>query len=177
MCTTIISEKDKEILDLIQLIGKISVPISDSIQSSTAPSTSIGSISKYSFEDFGKNFTPQQLVSLREVGPSIRDDSTFVALALKNLYVDRLQCLQSKSLTGRSKNGEIKTAITPEKVTVLKNIFIDRIDGLTIDVHERKKRKKRINVLIKDGLGNISKSIISIEKEKEVCRRLNFNKE
>lgn len=188
MCTEIIAEKDDEIRRLEKLISEITVCDSsqpstssenakdtqENVQTTHEPASANESVL---FDQFKDDFTLEQLNGLREIGSTIRDDSSFVATALKSLYADRLSCLKNKSLTGRGKRGEEKTGISPAKVTVMEKMFNERIYALTKDVQERKNRKKRLNKLIKDALNNISKSIKSDEKEEEVSRRLTFNKE
>lgn len=148
MCSSIIAEKDHEIIALRQMIGE-------------SPSAPIQPVTdtKSSFANFENDFNLEQLASLRAIGPTIRDDSSFISLAIKSLYTDKLSFLQSKSLTGRTKNEAQKSAITPAKVNILQGLFTERIEGLVQDFQENNKRKKRLNKLIRDALYNIVQSI------------------
>lgn len=166
-CSLIIAEKECEIDQLKRMHSQI--------YSSNEPAT-ISSQNSLCFHQFEPNFCSSQLADLRSIGTTKRDDSKFISLVIKFMYNENLPCLKTKSVSGRSvKQGETKTQISPEKVTILKNIFSERIYGATDDDSERNERKKKLNRLIKDALHNISKRIDANEKEKEVAKRLKFD--
>lgn len=124
------------------------------------------------FDSFQNYFKDNQLSYLRSLDPRSENDSHFINTAVKALYDGRLNVLQNKSVTGRTKRGQTKEAVTPEKHGILTAIYLERIMTATKDNTERGMRKKKLNKYIKDAIHNISKSIDSKDLEKKTCRRL-----
>lgn len=126
------------------------------------------------FAEFSKYFTTNQLAELRSIGMSSREDSSFVMTAMKYIYADNLESLKSKSVTGRcNKKDQMKTKISPEKNTIIRNIFERRMSDIITD--DKKDREKKINKFMKDAITNITKNVERKEQEKRVERRLQFN--
>lgn len=163
-CADIISEKDREIDELRKLIDQSQTP------NISTPDNSL------SFSQFENDFTSAQLVDLRSIGLTSRDDSKFVSFVIKCMYQENLSCLKTKSVTGRSvKQGETKTQISPDKMMLLKNIYSERIMAATEDSFEREKRKKMLNRKVNDAIHNISRRMESNQNEHEVSKRLQFD--
>lgn len=120
-----------------------------------------------SFSAFEKDFNDVQLCTFRSVGPNIRDDSQFVNSVIKVLYDENLHILTKKSVTGRSKPGKTKEAVTPEKHAIVKSIFTERIHSVTENDSERASRKKQLNKLIRYVIHNITKTSDRKETEKK----------
>lgn len=63
--------------------------------------------------------------------------------------------------------------MTPEKDAIIRNIFEKRLNDVTSD--KQNERKKKINKFIKDAFRNITNIIEQKETEKQVVRRLEYN--
>lgn len=61
------------------------------------------------------------------------------------------------SLTGGSRTGVPKKPISPRKYSVIANVFNERLDTLQLGDTTKDVRAKRLNVLIKSAISNISK--------------------
>ncbi|XP_055307470.1 uncharacterized protein LOC129571679 [Sitodiplosis mosellana] len=124
------------------------------------------------FTSYENHFKKNQLSYLRSLDPRMEMDSHFINTAVKALYDGRLNVLQNKSVTGRSKPGQTKEAVTPEKHRILNGIYSERILTTTAESAEIVARKKKLNKYIKDAIHNITKSVDSKDLEKETCQRL-----
>lgn len=125
------------------------------------------------YDNFSHSFTQRQLSVLRSISNSIRDDSAFIREAVKDLYEDKIDCLEQKSLTGRGKNN--KSCMTPEKVAILSNLFTERMSNMKLCDSERGVRTKKFNTLIKDAIHNINKSNGMKKSEKNVCQSIEMS--
>lgn len=65
----------------------------------------IASNKSNSFSSFFNDFNEEQLADLRLIGPIKSKDATFVTLAVKFLYSERLGDLKGKTVTGRNKKS------------------------------------------------------------------------
>lgn len=159
ICQNIIGEKKIEVARLQKTL-EISQPIEISQQklnpTHTTPRTQI-----LIFSSFLCNLSEEQLADIRLVGPSKAEDSTFVLTSLRNLYQGRLEILQKKTITGRSKKGETKEMLTPINVDIIKRLFRERMMNVVTEEEERVVREKKVNKYIKDAQANITKSIKS----------------
>lgn len=81
------------------------------------------------FSKFEHVFEEGDLKRIRSLGNSVPEDSTFVLQVTKSLYASNLDQLRHKSVTGRSKDNS-KEAITPEKMNLLKSMYIERMGRL-----------------------------------------------
>lgn len=168
-CKSIICEKKVEIARLQKTL-EISQPKSIEISQpkpnqSHTPRTQI-----LIFSSFFDHLSEEQLAEIRLVGPSKGEDSTFVLTSVRNLYQGRLETLQMKSITGRSKKGESKEMLTPSNVDIIRRLFKERMMNVVIEggEEERINREKKVNKYIKDAQANITKSI----KSSNVARNL-----
>lgn len=127
------------------------------------------------FSSYENDINKNQLSYLRSLDPRKDVDSHFINTIVKSLYDGRFDILKNKSVTGRSKPGQTKQAVSPEKHDVMKRMFTERILTATADSVERNERKKRLNKYINDAIRNITKSIDSKELEKQTCQRLTDN--
>lgn len=82
-----------------------------------------------------------------------REDSTFVHVALLDLYRNNISALKEKTLSGHSKQGD-KTFITPEKRNALESLFIERLSYIPETTEER---KQNLNKLIRNTIDNESR--------------------
>lgn len=186
ICTEVVAEKDIEIQNLMQqlainataepaIVGveEKSVPVDDSFIPVGAKPADI--YVDYLFSAFQSDFSVDYLSLLRSVDIRSEKDSHFVNVAMKALYEGRYNILQNKSVTGRSKTGQTKEAVTPEKHRILTKIYSERIFIATQDSAERVLRKKKLNKYIKDAIHNITKTVDLKELEKKTCQRLADN--
>lgn len=172
-CQSVISQKNCKIEKLEKKLTSMNVA---SVCVANNNRDSISGLNRVLiFDEFSSDFTSSQLADLRQVGNAKREDSTFILIALKNLYEKNLETLETKSLTGRSKPGQRKEKMTPEKTAILAKIFQNRLQHATADTQERVSREKCLNKLIKDAKDNITKSLHKQTTEKEIGRRLMFS--
>lgn len=107
-----------------------------------------------SFSKFEDTFTEYQLSKLRSVKVDKPGDSNFVLQGVRFLYSSNLAGLSKKSVRGKSNN---KTAVTPEKLKLMKEIFDERLELIGIDKTEQEKRATRFNNLFHTAISNINK--------------------
>lgn len=118
------------------------------------------------FANFSMHFHPRQLASLRSMSVEKRADASFVRTCLEYIYDDDLDVLQKKSAHGAPKrkvnkaNGVVieipeTEPISPEKYTLLKSIFAERISAVDASEIIREGRKGKLNTLIGKSIGNI----------------------
>lgn len=183
VCKLVIEQKEIEIDDLKKMIpekptktGELNAnPNANESEANPNASESVSKPNPLRFSQFSNDFTDEMLAKLREINLTYHDDSKFVSSVMKFMYENRLSCLKSKSVTGRTtKKDNNKEKLTPEKMNILEKIYTERIDESTINDFERKTRKQKLNKFVKDAIFNISKSIQSKDLENEACRRLEF---
>lgn len=170
-CKSIICDKKVEIARL-QKILEISQPKPIEISQQKSNQSHTPRTQILIFSSFLSYLSEEQLADIRLVGPSKGEDSTFVLTSLRNLYQGRLEILQKKTITGRSKKGETKEMLTPSNVDVIKRLFRERMFNVVTEggAEERVNREKKVNKYIKDAQANITKTI----KSSNVARNL-FN--
>lgn len=66
------------------------------------------------FDEFKDKFDSMTMQSLRDIGETEKEDSTFVLTSVRGMYADNLSMIANKTYSGMSKNNT-KTALTPEK--------------------------------------------------------------
>lgn len=126
-----------------------------------------------SFNNFSNNFVDNHLAHLRSIGPTQRDDSTFVSFSLRFIYNENMDCIKGKTLTGRGKNkNEPKKMLTPDKVVVLKNIFNERLNMVTVNADERNARNKLFNKHVSNAIGNVNRGAEKTEINDSIIRKL-----
>lgn len=135
-----------------------------------------------SFVKFSEKFRDSQLAQLRSIGPTIRDDSTFITTLMKFLYNGKFDTLMNKSVSGRGRTkAEKKEKITPEKNSLMTEMFSERINEVTTDINDRNNRIKHFNKYIKDAIANINRFEKCKKEQADVCRQLaldfNLNKQ
>lgn len=179
-CSTILSKKDAEIA---RLRKQISVNQNEPLSSITSQPVSITrelqekEQEKILFNSFSMDFTENELATLRSIGATNREDSTFIAASVKFLYKNNLSILKEKSLTGRSaKPGHPKEPITPKKIEILSKIFKERVDSVANDDIENGARNKCLNKYIKNAIANINRTLLSKQTEKNACKNLQEKK-
>lgn len=118
------------------------------------------------FSQFVNDFTNEQLESIRKIGNSSAEDSTFVLNVLRFLYYADLHQLFNVSATGRSSKGKTKEKIPEEKIIILKGMFSERLENLrkTSNQVEIDQRMKRLNKLLNAAITNAQKSIKKIDQ-------------
>lgn len=138
-CKIIINDKEIEI-NRLEMIAT-SNAVENGPQQEKSRSIENVEPSSMRFSEFSKHFTTNQLAELRSIEMSSRLDSSFVMTVLKFIYADNLESLKSKSVTGRcNKKDQIKTKISPEKDTIIRNIFERRMSDVTTDDQGARKK-------------------------------------
>lgn len=148
ICSVVVSEKNREIENLQKLLG-------------CEESATCSNPQELNIINFSDSFTIDQLSKLRLIGKTKSEDSTFVLFIVNCLYEGRHDVLQTKSLTGRTKAGQKKDIMTPEKVNVIEKIFAERLHNIAKNEEEKTTRKKNLNRLIKYAQSNISRKVNS----------------
>lgn len=105
------------------------------------------------YTNFNKNISKDILSELNSIGNSKREDSAFIALAIKGLYNGNIETIKQKSLSGRSKKGET-SGISPEKKKILERLYDERISYIS-DIDES--RKNNLNKLIRNAIDNANR--------------------
>lgn len=105
-----------------------------------------------SYAEFTNHFSDESMKTLRSFEIAEANDSKFVLAAVRGLYVDRLEVLKERNLSGRSKTQK-KYPVTPEKKKILQDLFTERIKNAT----RLAERGQNLNALIKSAIGTINK--------------------
>lgn len=109
------------------------------------------------FSTFTDIYTKNGLAELRSIGGEKEADSTFILTGMRQLYKNDMHRLKKKSVTGRSRTSTQKEAMTPQKLSALKGIFMERLNALDgLDDDNRTKRKHRLNLHIKAAIQNLT---------------------
>lgn len=106
------------------------------------------------YTKFRDSFTEAGLAQLCSIDSSA--DSSFVLMCVRFLYQNQLKRLENISITGRSRTGKRKEAMSPQKITIVKEIFKEKIEALKINENERIKRFKRLNYHVNTAIQNAS---------------------
>lgn len=109
------------------------------------------------FEQFNDALAENQLSTLRSIEKSKKGDSTFILNCVRFLYSDGLARLTHKSMYGASK-GEPKEPITPQKLTQMEAMYVERLNSLVIEEAEKIDREKKFNRHINRAITNINAS-------------------
>lgn len=110
------------------------------------------------FESVSDIFDGDQISHLKTISTNERGDSTFVCSVLKYLYADNLDSVKNKTACGKSRRGQTRNMMTPEKKGTVQDIYNERLSSLAIGIEEKKTREKKLNKLINDAFNNIAKS-------------------
>lgn len=102
------------------------------------------------FSDFKGILSDECLDKLNLIGDLHSDDTTFVGIALKDLYRNDKDALKKRTLSGRSENGE-KSVVTPEKINALQRLFKKRMLFMP---EAEQERKDNLNKLIRKTIDN-----------------------
>lgn len=178
LCESVLKEKDAKIANLRKNIETTTeTTSSETVSNLNKNSANFTSNvpKKLTFDEYVNEFSEQELAKLRSIGDVSREDPKFISTAMKFLYANRLFCLKNKSITGRSRYGPKKDIVTPEKMTILRKIFDERIGMMTNDDEERDVRKKKLNKHIKDALATISRSEEANSTATEIAHNLFSN--
>lgn len=124
------------------------------------------------FEQFSEMLAENQLSTLRSIDKSTKGDSTFVLNCVRFVYSHDLAKLAHKSVTGASKS-EPKEPITPQKLSQLKTIYVERLNDLKIEEMEKEKREKKFNIHVHRAIININ---ITQKNRNENLIAINFTK-
>lgn len=125
---------------------------------------------KHMFEEFSNIFNDSQLSELRSVQNDEKNDSSFIYYAVNQLYIDDLKRLKKISLTGRGRQGA-KKPMSPQKLKVLKEIYVQRMQMVPIE----SKRRKKMNTHIRNAINNIRKQVDKPSRALEI-RKLSSEK-
>lgn len=188
LCHKILEKKDRQITELSKKITPVidktntsaspeektectpePIPLMASIKSpDTTEMASTRSVSNkpFMYSKFSKYFDEEGLCDLRSIGLKAKDDSSFIRKAVQQLYKKNIDCLKTKSLSGRGKG---KCMMTPEKVDVLTNLYTERMSNVSNDPDEQQIRAKKLSTLIKDAINNTNRlAALKIQEEKTV---------
>lgn len=169
----ICDDKDKEIANLqrkVDAMSAVAKPNSTEMSSESVSNALIGNSSPNDlpFIQFANNFKESHLKTIRSIGESISEDSTFILQILRGLYADNLEQVKHISVTGRSGNNT-KEKIAPEKMSILSSMFAERLSGLP----QSKNRNGNLNQLTARALVNITNAMRSQNNNKETISKIN----
>lgn len=88
------------------------------------------------------------------IGCDEKDDSSFILAVMRGLYDGRVGDLSKKTVTGRSKNDEVKEPVSPAKMCLIKDMFEER---MTKSGSGSIERRKKMNKHVKMAIQNIVK--------------------
>lgn len=108
---------------------------------------------KSDYADFTEHFSDDSMKNIRSLGLTEASDSKFVLAVVRGLYENRLEVLQNKNLSGRSKLAN-KEPMTPEKMGIIKDIFSKRTNGS----NESDKRRQNLRKMVKSAIETINKT-------------------
>lgn len=97
------------------------------------------------YSNFEGIFTVECIEHLNLLDNSQPNDSTFIHVALLNLYRNDPNILKQKTISGR---GD-KAAITPKKIEILERLFSERLSHVS---EPTETRKYNINKLIRNAI-------------------------
>lgn len=88
----------------------------------------------------------EDIAKLKLIQPDKTHDSTFIKDLVNMLYVDK-EMLKCRTVTGRSRiEGAIKQPITPEKMELITELFMKRIEKCGASNEEKVMRLTRANI-------------------------------
>lgn len=93
---------------------------------------------------------------LKRIDNSRKKDSTFILECVRKLFANDKQ-LESVTECGRNSMMQRKTRMSPGKRKIVDEIFIERLSIDKIDETDVKERYLRLNSLISNAIGNISR--------------------
>lgn len=131
-CLEIITQKNIEIAALKKNIELLNCPTKSSgtsvsvCNANSSAAVAVQQKETLDFIEFARHFTENQLSDLRSFRVTKSEDSTFVSLALRSLYEDKLETLQTETVTGRGYRGMEKKKMTPEKVEIIGKLLENR---------------------------------------------------
>lgn len=99
------------------------------------------------FTEFKSLLSIEGIQKLNTIGNSQSDDSTFIRVALLDLYREEPTVLKKKTLTGNSRDGD-KTIISPEKIKILEKLFNERF----LYIQATEERKNNLRKLIRNTI-------------------------
>lgn len=111
-------------------------------------------------ESYTEQFDPLEMKMIRSIGPSLRNDSTFILCIMRYLYKgEEFKKLEHRGATGRKYMGRNKHEITFEKKEIMTKMLTERIsDEMSNQPHnfsEFSKRMGRFYSLIRFAIRNI----------------------
>lgn len=102
------------------------------------------------YVEFENNFSPDAMETIRSCGDEEAMDSKFILTAVRDLYDGRLGDLQTKNVSGRSKDIT-KQPVTPEKMNILRGMFKERMT-----YSKKSDERKTLNRIIKTAIQTIN---------------------
>lgn len=98
----------------------------------------------------------ENICELNSIEGSKKHDATFIRKLIDFMYENKV-VLNYRSVSGRSRNGEMKNPITPEKIRIIHNLFTKRITDTDLNTEEIVSRinENNINRLISVAIGHL----------------------
>lgn len=144
-------QKDLLIAQLKQQIDENSSNSASNISSSSQKNRQ-----KILFTQFEDKIDIAELVKLRSINDKREKDCTFVLQCLRILYKnnERLLCERTAA-----KNTSSKRELSPEKKSVISELFYERLSAINLNPNEEQERRSKLRSLIASGIHNIANSI------------------
>lgn len=171
-CMEINAQKDEKIKSLENQAEQILQLSAKSTNNSASTQTNLVKTLTV-FEQFNEVLAENQLSTLRSIDKSTKGDSTFVLNCVRFIYSHDLEQLAHKSVTGASKSSDPKEPITPQKLSQLKTMYVERLTDLKTGKAEKEEREKKFNRHVHRAIININNAQ---KKQKENMKVINFTK-
>lgn len=141
-----ISQYEAEILEAKDLYHKLLVA---NLEKDVTIEELQQQLKKSAYVQFNDKLTYETIEMLKSLNDLPRQDSTFIFIAVKDLYHNNLHRLVEKTYSGRKKEP-----MTPEKKNVLSALFAERLK----DLPNSAERMKNFGKCVKAAIDNINKS-------------------
>lgn len=173
MCKRICKQKDDKIksFEIETERNKQISPVTTSNNTGQQHNPTDTNKSSILFDQFNEIFAENQLSTLRSIDKSKKGDSTFILNCLRFLYSHDLAKLEHKSVTGKSKTGDPKEPITPQKLNQIQTVYVERLNDLKLERTDQDEREKKFRNHVHRAIININNAQ---RNAKENIKVINF---
>lgn len=116
-------------------------------------------LNNFRYGEFEGQVSKETISSLNGFKNTVEDDSKFVMATLRDLYSENIELLKNKTATGKKTKTCDKTAVSPEKIQIIHNLFEKRLKYASGNDSVDSSRMKQLNKYIKSAIQNTTKNI------------------
>lgn len=164
VCARIRLKKEAAILKL-----KAGIPDSSTESGAATPAIDKKTI----FLKYSSIFDAKDLAEIRSIIDSKPNDSTFVLKIIRCLYKDNIEKVGLITVSGRSRSDQAKQQMTPEKHSITKGMFDERLDILQLKLCDHARRKKELSTHIRNAFKNITNAKTGKNVDEKVMQEIN----